>query len=56
MAARAGSPGSTDEQVADGGDVRLQLPHAPHAVLDLGNDLRLAVQLLDAESSPGAGR
>src|SRR5262249_33115818 len=31
-------------------DVRLQLPHPPHGVLDLGDDLGLAVELLDAEA------
>ncbi len=37
------------EQVADVRDVGVQLAHAPHAVLDLGDDLRLAVDLLDRE-------
>jgi hypothetical protein len=35
------------EQVTNGGDVRLQLPHTPHALLNLGNNLRLAVHLVD---------
>ena len=30
-------------------DARLQLPHPPHPVLDLGDDLRLAVELLDPD-------
>ncbi len=37
------------EQVADVGNVGLELAHPAHPVLDLGDDLRLAVQLLDAE-------
>lgn len=35
------------EQAADGGNVRLQLPHAPYPLLDFGNDLRLAVTCFD---------
>ena len=44
------------EQVANVGDVRLELSHPAHAVLDLGDDLGLAVEFLDAESSAGAAR
>jgi hypothetical protein len=36
------------EQVADGRDIRLQLVYTPHALLDLGNDLRLTVQLVES--------
>jgi len=32
--------------------VGLQLPHAAHAVLDLGDDLRLPVEFLDVEVEP----
>ena len=37
-------------------DVGLQLPHAPHPLLDLGNDLRLAIQLVDLQNASGAAR
>jgi hypothetical protein len=37
------------QEVADGGNVRVDVAHATHAVLDLGNDLRLAVRLLNAK-------
>ena len=40
------------QQVPHVRDIRLELPHAPHAVLDLGDDLGLAVELLDAEVLP----
>ena len=40
------------EQVTNGGDVGLQLPHAPHALLDFGNDLRLAIHLVDLKILP----
>ena len=40
------------EQVADGGDVGLQLPHTPHALLDLGNDLRLPIPLVNLKILP----
>src|SRR6266508_1162580 len=32
--------------------MRLQLPHAPHPLLDLGNDLRLAIKLVDLKILP----
>src|SRR5262249_14509845 len=37
------------EQVADIRNVRLEPAHPPHAVLGLGDDFGLAVELLDAE-------
>ena len=37
------------EQVPDERHVRLEVSHAAHHRLDLGDDLRLAVELLDAE-------
>jgi hypothetical protein len=40
------------QQVADRRDVCLQLPHPAHAVLDLGNDLGLAVEFLNPEVLP----
>ena len=40
------------EQVADERDVSVQRAEPPHAMLDLGNDLRLAIELLDAEVLP----
>ena len=40
------------QEVADVRNVSLDLAHAAHAVLDLGDDLGLAVQLLDAEVEP----
>jgi hypothetical protein len=36
-------------EVADVGDVRVQIAHPPHPVLDLRDDLGLAVEFLDAE-------
>jgi len=35
------------EQIADGGDVRLQFPHVSHPLLNLGNDLRLTIKLVN---------
>ena len=32
--------------------MRLQFSHAPHALLDLGNDLRLAIKLVDLKILP----
>src|SRR5215831_5594065 len=43
---------SDREQGANGGEVRLQLPHAPHPLLDLSNDVRLAVKLIDLKVLP----
>lgn len=40
------------EQVAHVWDVRVDLPHPAHGVLDLGDDLGLPVELLDAEVLP----
>ena len=40
------------EQVADERDVSVQRAEPPHAMLDLGDDLRLAIELLDAEVLP----
>ena len=37
------------QEIAQIRDVRVEPTHAPHAVLDLGDDLWLAVELLDAE-------
>jgi hypothetical protein len=40
------------QEIAQERDVLLDLPHPPRAVLDLGDDLRLAVDLGDSEARP----
>ena len=47
-----GGTGIDGEQVANVGRVRLELAHPAHAVLDLGDDLGLAIELFDPEIPP----